>query len=262
MFGAVNIVETNHSAGQAISGVWRPGLIDEVEIHAVLNSSVHARHAGLVSLRILLEKLEKLFLFIEPDAHGLLTYSHKSRELLILACTEVENQWKSYMSENGIPSIGNNYTTNDYVRLLEALYLTEWKIMSKPFPYIGDVMPFAAWDPTQPTQSLAWYNAYNQTKHDRAVHFDKATLRHAIDAVCASIILFAVRHSPYALVNETGSAQSLFGQLFEIELNNFDARTYYVPKVELPPNGWDDLFCYDSYREKHSIPWTTRRLTV
>jgi hypothetical protein len=262
VFGAVSIAEVNQPAGEAISGVWRPGLFYDDEILTALKSTLDARHSEMVSLRIFLEKLEELFLFIEPDTHGLTTHSHKSRELLILACTEVENQWKMYVSENGIAPVGGNYSTNDYVKLLKPLHLAEWKLTSKPYPMIGGIMPFASWNSTSPTQSLHWYNAYNQTKHDRTAHFDKATLLHAIDAVCASIILFAVRHSPYSLVRDTGSMQSLFGQLFEIELVNFDPRSYYVPKIELPPESRSDLFCYDSYKGGELVQWTNRGLTI
>ncbi len=33
------------------------------------------------------------------------------------------------------------------------------------FPSYGTITPFANWEVTKPSQSLVWYNAYNQTKH-------------------------------------------------------------------------------------------------
>ena len=38
----------------------------------------------------------EIFEYIEADINGLKFYIHKTRELLILACTEVENQWQHY----------------------------------------------------------------------------------------------------------------------------------------------------------------------
>jgi hypothetical protein len=42
---------------------------------------------------------------------------------------------------------------------------------------------------------LPWYQAYNETKHDRHSGFPKATLNHLIDAVCGVITILCAQFS-------------------------------------------------------------------
>ena len=61
-------------------------------------------------------------------------------------------------------------------------------------PYLdaSDRYPFRKWSEGEPTKSIAWYHAYNLTKHDREALFAEASLEHAMDAVAAcAIIVFA-----------------------------------------------------------------------
>lgn len=55
--------------------------------------------------------------------------------------------------------------------------------------------PFESWtDKTQENwQVLKWYQAYNKSKHDRHNHFDKATLRNLLDAVCGLVVLLSAQ---------------------------------------------------------------------
>ena len=86
------------------------------------------------SLRLLVQKIDEIFLYIEPDTKSLNTYSHKTRELLILACTEVENFWQYYMTQAGqTPQNGRNYTTKDYVKLAEKLHLKDYEFTLKTY---------------------------------------------------------------------------------------------------------------------------------
>ena len=54
-------------------------------------------------------------------------------------------------------------------------YEVELNIVSRLPP----LAPFAGWDTRTSLGPLAWYHAYNQTKHNRERHFDTGTLRHA-----------------------------------------------------------------------------------
>jgi hypothetical protein len=42
---------------------------------------------------------------------------------------------------------------------------------------------------------LPWYQAYNETKHDRHAGFFKATLDHLIDAVCGVVTVLGAQFS-------------------------------------------------------------------
>ena len=262
-FGAANRVESVLEVGQTVAGVWRPGIITEVDIRAGLRASESDQHHALQAIRLLLERLDELFLYIEPTTVSLSTYSHKTRELLILASTEVENAWARYLSDAGVqPAAGSRFTTNDYVRLHPKLHLAEYQLSLKAYTSVPASRPYQGWVPANPTQSLPWYHAYNQTKHDRQAHFDKATLRHCIDAVAASLILFINRFSPYPLFNGGGTASTLFNQLFQVELVVPRAETFYVPLIQFPANPNLNLVTYDIDAAGLRLPWQVQPFTL
>ena len=257
IFGATELATSLHEVGQSVASVWRPGIFRYDDIREGLGTTDSDRHEALQSVRLLLERLDEIFLYIEPSPASLSTYSHKTRELLILACTEVENAWARYMREaKAVPVNGKGYTTNDYVKLLGPLYLDEFQLTLKAFPAIASSRPFQGWTAAQPTKSLIWYDGYNLTKHDRKTHFDKAMLKSCIDAVAANLALFSARFSPYPLYNEGGTVSALFQQLFEIELKEPRPETFYVPLIRFPDNPNLNLIVIDSANQKLVQPWT------
>lgn len=208
------------------------------------------------ALRVLIEKLDDLLLYIEPDRNGLRSYSHKSRELLILACTEVEDSWVSIFKSSGIsPQNNRMFTTKYYVKLLSKARLNEFQITFKNYDELRNFIPFCQWDLSQPTKSLKWYDSYNKTKHDRNSSFNEATLENVLDAVSASIAMFCARFSPFSLLNNNNILSSLINQYFKISLRESDPSTYYIPKIDLPANTRTDLFIYDCYDRKHNVSW-------
>lgn len=147
-----------------------------------------------VQLELFSDMIKGILRNIEPiDAH-MSVFGHEIRNLLLLASTEVEAQWKAILKANGYVFQGDargveRATTSDYVKLLPLLRLGEY---ASCLPYTPDLVPrapFAAWDAARPTQSLAWYSAYNAVKHDRESQFFQARLEHAVDAVLACEIL-------------------------------------------------------------------------
>ena len=249
IFGAENIEISNTVVGETTNRVWRPGLYNYSEMLEALNNTEIELRDSLQSLRILLDKLDELLLFIEPQGNGINAYSYKTRELLILACTEVENSWTKYLQISGIQPNNRNYNTNDYVKLLEPLHLKEFKISLKVKSDIQDFIPFDGWRSQNPTTSLDWYDAYNKTKHDRENHFDKATLEKCIKAISANIVMFCVRFSPYTLWNSNNSTSSVFNQFFNIELINPDSKSFYFPKISIPENQRNELIYYGSQKQ-------------
>lgn len=262
-FGAANRVASILDVGQTVTGVWRPGILTSEDILTGLRTSESDQHHALQAIRLLLERLDELFLYIEPTTTSLPTYSHKTRELLILASTEVENAWARYLSDGAVqPQAGARFTTNDYVRLHPKLHLAEYRLSLKAYPAVPASRPFHGWASANPTQSLPWYHAYNQTKHDRQAHFDKATLGHCIDAVAASLILFATRFSPYPLLNGGGTASTLFNQLFRLELVEPRVETFYVPMIQFPANPNLSLIKLDIDGAGLRQPWQVQPFAV
>jgi len=261
VFGADSIENAINPVGSTVNGVWRPGLYFLSETLQGLGNSESDQRSSEQSLRLLVERLDELLLYIEPDAHGLNAYSHKTRELLILACTEVENTWKHYMRITGAtPLNGSDFTTKDYVKLLSPLYLSEFEVTVKPYSAIAPLRPFVDWDANAPTKSLNWYDAYNKTKHDRTSFFGEATLRNCLSSIAANLVLFSVRFSPFPLLESPGTLAPLINQLFSIQLHQFNPGTSYIPMLQLPANMRDDLVCGNT--QELVQPWTVAPLKL
>jgi hypothetical protein len=146
---------------------------------------------ALSQLALLSDRLARVFRTVEPELMNLDVYGHEIRNLLIITCTEVEAQWKSILKANNY-STTKTYSTNDYVKLLTPLRLADYEIEFPLYPGIPPVCPFASWDLNKPTRSLGWYDAYNATKHDREMHFSRATISNVVNALAAcSILLIA-----------------------------------------------------------------------
>jgi hypothetical protein len=255
-FGATDINELKLDVGTSIEGVWRPSLYYYEDTYQALNvTSVDMRIAEQ-SLRLLIAKLDELFLYIEPSSTGLSTYSHKTRELLILASTELENSWKNYMNKAAVAPInGATYTTRDYVKLADKLCLREYAFNVRTYPDIPQVIPFSTWDAAFPTKSLPWYDSYNKTKHDRDRYFSEASLLNCVFAVVANLAIHCVRFSPFPMFEQNNAFSSLVNQHFEGALINSSSVTYYLHKMELPPDRRSDLFIFDPRAVGYTKPF-------
>lgn len=221
------ILSTNE-VGNIISHVWRPGLC--LDIPKALNINEGEKARAKRELKILIEKLHEILLYIEPDTICLNTYGHKIRELLILACTECENSWASYIRLAGNTS--DRLTTCDYVKLKEKLFLNEYQVTFSNHPITINFTPFANWNDKQPTISLQWYDSYNKTKHNKDKFFNEATLESCLNAISAVIIMFCVRYSPYELLEARDICSNLINEYFSIELVNPQIETFYIPYLK------------------------------
>lgn len=253
-FGAVDVKESIYEVGHTVRGVWRPGLLLRNEILQGLDTTEAALRRAEQALIILIDKLEEILLFIEPSNTNLLVYGHKTRELLILAATEAENAWKDFLrsSTGALPSNGH-FNTNYYVKLAEPLYLAEFQVSFPQYEGIAPIRPFFGWSVASPTGSLAWYNAYNKTKHDRNKHFSDATILACLQAVSANIILLAVRYGPFNLSDGAGRLSALINHLIKIKIVSCDPASFYIPEIRLDPRQSTDLICYGA--QETICPW-------
>ncbi len=141
--------------------------------------------------RTLLRQLERICQTVQPAGANLDAFGHDIRNLLILASSEVEAQWRGVLRANGATKA--RLSTTDYVVLADVLKLRDYTVRFPSYPKMPSINPFEAWGLTgAPTQELAWYDAYNSAKHDRESAFEKATLHHAFAALSAvAVMLFA-----------------------------------------------------------------------
>jgi hypothetical protein len=252
-FGAEHITEMKSEPGVVTQLIWRPGLYFLQDTFKALEvSSVEMRLAAQ-ALKLLIDRLDDLFIYIEPNKHSLNIFSHKSRELLILACTEVENFWNHYLLAAGVKALnGRSFTTKDYVKLNDKLHLPEYEFTLKAYADIPPISPFKAWSDKSPTKSLGWYDAYNKTKHDRNTFFSEATLGNCIHAVVANLVLFSTMFSPYSLFSQQDTFSSLANQHFDFELNGCQTSSFYLPLIDTN-NLHDGIQIFDSHRRYKSF---------
>lgn len=140
----------------------------------------------------LMQKLVDICQTVHPSPATFSVYGHEIRNLLILACTEVEMHWRGVLEANG--SIKSIMNTNDYVRLQNAMRLGEYGISLPYYPWLEEVRPFLGWTSDAPTQSLPWYHAYNAVKHNREGCFNQGTLGHALHAVVACAVMMIAQY--------------------------------------------------------------------
>src|SRR5262249_42704776 len=138
-------------------------------------------------LAALTTQLERITRTVHPTERNYRTFGHEIRNVLILACTEVEAQWRGILLANGMSK--ERFATNDYVRLCEAMRLNEYEVGFFDYPWIVPIRPFEQWRTDAPARTIGWYDAYNQVKHDRANSFSRATLQSALEAVSACAIM-------------------------------------------------------------------------
>jgi hypothetical protein len=171
------------------------------------------RHAGAASmgqLQALIEQLERICRIIHPVNENFQAFGHETRNVLILACTEIEAQWKNILKYNRVEK--DRTSTKDYVVLLEAMKLNEYEVTLTYYPWLKPVKPFKEWCDKCPTQSLEWYDAYNRVKHNREEMFGDATLNRAILAVTGCFVMLCAQYGwDFALKDE--AARSAFFRL-------------------------------------------------
>jgi hypothetical protein len=232
--------------GEIYDGLWRPGLTNDDQITSSLGFSFAERRAAELPLLLILERLNEILLFVEPDPLTLTAYGHKQRELLLLAATEVEAQWRWFLSHNGVHPKHSGYSTNDYVKLGPALFLQDFDVTIPRHPAVKHLSPFLGWDAKRPTKSLSWYDAYNETKHDRSEGLRRATLEMCLLATAASLILFVSRFGYHPLYNGRGNLAANFNETFSVSLSRSDPTTFYVPRIHIPSNQRADFVTFSS----------------
>lgn len=181
--------------------------------------------ARLNQLELLTEDLQTIFQVIEPDPSNYKVFGHKIRNLIILACTEVDSMCKNILTAN-IYRKKERYSTIDFVNLKNILKLEEYRVSLISHPCIVNITPFVKWNIKQPTVSLKWYNAYNAIKHDRIINQRESTLENAINAVCAVAILLVAQ---YGMSNNYW--RNKMQKFFEISGPVWKYEDLYVPHV-------------------------------
>lgn len=193
---------------------------------------------ALGQLTVLARQLNDICQVVHPSEKTFNTYGHSIRNLLILACTEVEAHWRGILVANDYRK--STYSTNDYVMLLKAMKLDDYSITFPSFPWLEPIRPFRMWNVSKPTASLKWYDSYNAVKHNREGEFERATLENAFEAVAACAIMLIAQFGLH-FVGWHSSESSVFFNFSELP-EWTPAQVYAHPYEK--PSGTDfaDLF--------------------
>lgn len=175
-------------------------------------------------LHVLIHELEQICMVVHPIKENFTAYGHEIRNIILIASTEVETQWKNILKANGIR--GKN--TNAYVKLSSPMKLAEYRASLTYYPWLDPIAPFENWLNGTPTKSLDWYSAYNDVKHDREIWFAKATLLNALKSVTGCFVMLCAQYgSDFALQGE--AAEHAFFKL--IDAPKWEPSEIYVPAL-------------------------------
>lgn len=193
-----HLIKTDLELGKFYPRILRRILGDSLDVSETKFLQLHDKELSFgsyIQAQILHSKLQEICKYVHPKLQNMQAYGYEIRNQLILACTEVEAQFVGILKANGI--VKERYTTNDYVSLLKVLRLDEYSLNVFSYPWLGSFSPFKDWKSDAPTQSLAWYAAYNAVKHDREGKFDQASFEHAFMATLAVNVLIAAQFGRY-----------------------------------------------------------------
>lgn len=204
---------------------------------------------------LLLQKdMQLLFDYVEPSENNLNCYSYRIHELLLRASIEIEANFKAIFLENGFTKRGD-MTMDDYKKIEISHRLSSYQIKIPVWHGFGNVRtPFAAWKEGKP---LSWYQAYNQTKHNRHEAFSMATFENMLDAICGLLIVlssqfwthdFAPSDTLLSIGGPNDGMDSAIGSYFRIrfptdwpEEQRYDFKWQELEKDENPFDTFDYL---------------------
>ena len=130
---------------------------------------------------------------VEPADVNLETYLLRAADLLIRACIEVEANLAAILRANTYTKVGSLNMDKGHSKVGEVALSSQFSVQ---FPHWDGSHrqhgSLSACGRTGPDQPLAWYQAYNAVKHDRAEHLVDATFGHLTDAWCGCVADCAV----------------------------------------------------------------------
>lgn len=236
-----SVKKSKFKLGTFYRRIWR-GIFDKTSLKTYnpINPSYYGNiyNQSIVAASSLFDYLIEIFRNIEPNHDNLPAFGHKNRELLILACTEIEAGWRGVL-DNNIKDKKKKYTTIDYFKLNKPLQLSKWSVSLNDYPNLGIFRPFDSWNEESPTTSLRWYDAYNKVKHDREHEFKQASLLNLLNAMAALHIIQVAQWGPEIYSRWHGNQFSPFS------ISDYPIYNHY--ELYIPNINENDQFIYDLY---------------
>lgn len=144
----------------------------------------------LAAYELLKRDFRTLLEYIEPTGDNFKTYSHRTYELLLRACTEVETLAKLVFEANQV-EIGKDNIAR-YSDLDGPMRLSQYVVETVDFTY-PNFRPYEAFAGPKGNRSPDWYSAYNGVKHHRRERFRQASLGHVLKAIGGVYVLLSAQ---------------------------------------------------------------------
>lgn len=140
---------------------------------------------------LLQKEMEELFTYVEASYNNRNTYSYRIQQLFIRVCIELEANFKAIMSENKYSKDSNWWDINDYWKINASHKLSEYKVYMPNWEGNNKYFePFAGW---RKSPRLAWYRAFQRTKHNRAAKLYEANLLNLMNAFCGLFVVLSAQ---------------------------------------------------------------------
>lgn len=140
---------------------------------------------------ILEEKFIKLTKYIEPVEKNFDTYSLELVHQLQMIGSEIDVVMKVICESESNVSLRSRPNIQDYYPIILQKFPKIKSLSVKCYDF--SYKPFENWDEQFPSQSLPWWQAYNDVKHNRALKFEKGNFKmvmHALSALCMLEMLY------------------------------------------------------------------------
>ena len=198
------------------------------------------------AFELIQKDLLELFDYVEPADRNRDCHSLRIVELLLRTCVEVEANCKAILRENAYGRKKNNWTMEDYKKLNRTHRLSSYQVKFPVWHGAQNVCtPFLAWSSGKGSD---WYNAYNQTKHDRHAQFEQANFGNLLDAVAGLVALIASQfHTHDFSLRPTDFSDDIDQQYLAEQLGDFSVAIggYFGVKF---PNDWP-------VEQRYSFDW-------
>lgn len=187
--------------GEYYAGMARPILGESPGRNPDQSTEAMSRRASASGqLHALIQQLEQICRVVHPKETNFQAYGHEIRNVLVLACMELESQWKAILGFHEARA----KNTEDYVKLCAAMKLADYAVEFPYYPWMPERRPFQGWQ--HGTKDLPWYGAYNSVKHNRDGHFSQASLDNAFEALTGFFIMLCAQYGwDFALKGDSAS---------------------------------------------------------
>ena len=153
-------------------------------------------HSYVRAFLLIMKDLQNLFEYIEPSPESMDTYSYRIHSLFMRICIEIEANFKAILNENIYTPKVTRYgqpifNMSVYKLVNNSHHLSAYKVGLPQ--WTGKELlifePFKNWN--LKNGSIDWYQAYNESKHDRQYNFRAANMNNLLNAASGLVVLIS-----------------------------------------------------------------------